>query len=87
MYLMKYQWINPIFASRKGPVWNDAKVIGIQTIFWDITEQRLAENKLSEKNCVLPGSLQSRRIVPRVIFAKRVEIRANNAPLESRICF
>lgn len=35
------------FASRKGPVWNDAKeVIGIQTIFWDITEQRLAEMAL-----------------------------------------
>ena len=35
------------FASRKGPVWNDEnEVIGIQTIFWDITEQRLAENAL-----------------------------------------
>ena len=35
------------FASRKGPVWNDDnEVIGIQTIFWDITEQRLAENAL-----------------------------------------
>ena len=32
------------FASRKGPVRNkDHEVIGIQTIFWDITEQRKAE--------------------------------------------
>lgn len=32
------------FASRKGPVRNDRKeVVGIQTIIWDITEQRLAE--------------------------------------------
>ena len=35
------------FASRKGPVRNEAgEVIGIQTIFWDITEQRVAENAL-----------------------------------------
>jgi len=35
------------FASRKGPVWNDDnEVIGIQTIFWDITEQRIAEQAL-----------------------------------------
>ncbi len=35
------------YASRKGPVWNDqGEVIGIQTIFWDITEQREAENAL-----------------------------------------
>ncbi|MGI9519046.1 MAG: response regulator [Pirellulaceae bacterium] len=35
------------YASRKGPVWNDAgEVIGIQTIFWDITEQRRAEQAL-----------------------------------------
>lgn len=32
------------YASRKGPVRNDqGEVIGIQTIFWDITEQRNAE--------------------------------------------
>lgn len=32
------------FASRKGPVRNDrGEVIGIQSIYWDITEQRLAE--------------------------------------------
>ncbi|MEM8679943.1 MAG: response regulator [Planctomycetota bacterium] len=38
------------FASRKGPVWNEAgEVIGIQTIFWDITEQRVAENTLLEE--------------------------------------
>jgi PAS domain S-box-containing protein len=35
------------FASRKGPVWNERReVIGIQTIFWDITEQRIAEDAL-----------------------------------------
>ena len=35
------------FASRKGPVRNDQQeVIGIQTIFWDITDQRLAEQAL-----------------------------------------
>ena len=32
------------FASRKGPVRNDqGEVIGIQSIFWDITKQRSAE--------------------------------------------
>ncbi|MBL8889440.1 MAG: response regulator [Planctomycetaceae bacterium] len=35
------------FASRKGPVRNDRQeIIGIQTIFWDITNQRLAEMAL-----------------------------------------
>ncbi len=35
------------FASRKGPVRNEqGDTVGIQTIFWDITEQRLAENAL-----------------------------------------
>ncbi len=35
------------FASRKGPVRNDqGEVVGIQTIFWDITEQRIAEQAL-----------------------------------------
>lgn len=35
------------YASRKGPVRNERnEVIGIQTIFWDITEQRLAEQAL-----------------------------------------
>jgi two-component system, sensor histidine kinase and response regulator len=35
------------FASRKGPVRNDRQeVIGIQTIFWDITDQRRAEAAL-----------------------------------------
>lgn len=35
------------FFSRKGPVRNSNKeVIGIQSIFWDITEQRLAEQAL-----------------------------------------
>ena len=35
------------YASRKGPVRNDrGDVIGIQTIFWDITEQRVAEQAL-----------------------------------------
>lgn len=35
------------FASRKGPVRNaDGQVIGIQSIYWDITEQRLAEQAL-----------------------------------------
>ncbi|MDP1563196.1 MAG: response regulator [Pirellulaceae bacterium] len=35
------------FASRKGPVRNEQQeVIGIQTIFWDITSQRLAEQAL-----------------------------------------
>ncbi len=35
------------FASRKGPVRNNQKeVIGIQTIYWDITEQSLAEQAL-----------------------------------------
>lgn len=35
------------FASRKGPVQSaQGEVIGIQTIFWDITKQRLAEQAL-----------------------------------------
>ncbi len=35
------------YASRKGPVRNEqGEVIGIQTIFWDITEQRVAEQAL-----------------------------------------
>lgn len=35
------------FASRKGPVRDENEhVIGIQTIFWDITKQRLAEQAL-----------------------------------------
>ncbi len=35
------------FASRKGPVRNEqGDVIGVQTIFWDITEQRIAEQAL-----------------------------------------
>jgi two-component system sensor histidine kinase/response regulator len=35
------------YASRKGPVRDEqGNVIGIQTIFWDITEQRIAENAL-----------------------------------------
>ncbi|HMO14012.1 MAG TPA: response regulator [Pirellulaceae bacterium] len=35
------------YASRKGPVRNDqGDIIGIQTIFWDITQQRLAEDAL-----------------------------------------
>ena len=35
------------YASRKGPVRNESgEVIGIQTIFWDITKQRLAEQAL-----------------------------------------
>ena len=35
------------YASRKGPVRDEHnEVIGIQTIFWDITEQRLAEQAL-----------------------------------------
>ena len=35
------------YASRKGPVRNEqGDVIGIQTIFWDITEQRVAEQAL-----------------------------------------
>ena len=35
------------YASRKGPVRNEqGEVIGIQTIFWDITEQRIAEKAL-----------------------------------------
>jgi len=35
------------FASRKGPVRNEQnEVIGIQSIFWDITEQRVAEQAL-----------------------------------------
>lgn len=35
------------FASRKGPVRNERRtIIGIQTIFWDITSQRLAEQAL-----------------------------------------
>lgn len=35
------------FFSRKGPVRNSRReVIGIQSIFWDITEQRLAEQAL-----------------------------------------
>ncbi len=35
------------YASRKGPVKDEQdNVIGIQTIFWDITEQRLAEQAL-----------------------------------------
>jgi len=35
------------YASRKGPVRNEqGEVIGIQTIFWDITEQRNAEQAL-----------------------------------------
>ncbi|MBX3418848.1 MAG: response regulator [Pirellulaceae bacterium] len=38
------------FASRKGPVRNERReVIGIQTIFWDITEQRLAEQALERE--------------------------------------
>ncbi len=37
----------PYYASRKGPVRNEqGDVIGIQTIFWDITEQRIAEKAL-----------------------------------------
>ncbi len=36
------------YASRKGPVRNEQQeVIGIQTIFWDITEQRNAELALT----------------------------------------
>ena len=32
------------YASRKGPVRNEqGEVIGIQSIFWDITKQRVAE--------------------------------------------
>ncbi len=35
------------FASRKGPVLDaNGNVIGIQTIFWDITKQRVAEQAL-----------------------------------------
>lgn len=35
------------FASRKGPVRDENnQIIGIQTIFWDITKQRLAEQAL-----------------------------------------
>ena len=35
------------YASRKGPVRDENdEVIGIQTIFWDITEQRVAEKAL-----------------------------------------
>ena len=35
------------FASRKGPVRNDqGEVIGVQSIYWDITEQRIAEEAL-----------------------------------------
>ncbi len=35
------------YASRKGPVRNEhGEVIGIQSIFWDITEQRIAEQAL-----------------------------------------
>lgn len=35
------------FFSRKGPVRNSrGEIIGIQSIFWDITEQRLAEQAL-----------------------------------------
>ncbi len=35
------------YASRKGPVRDEhGEVIGIQTIFWDITEQRVAEKAL-----------------------------------------
>jgi PAS domain S-box-containing protein len=35
------------YASRKGPVRDEnEKIIGIQTIFWDITKQRLAEQAL-----------------------------------------
>ncbi len=38
------------FASRKGPVRNEQRqIIGIQTIFWDITEQRLAEMALERE--------------------------------------
>lgn len=38
------------FASRKGPVrGEDGEVVGIQTIFWDITEQRKAEQALLEE--------------------------------------
>ena len=38
------------FASRKGPVRNNnGEVIGIQTIFWDITEQRKAEIALNQE--------------------------------------
>jgi len=36
------------FASRKGPVRNEhGDVVGIQSIFWDITEQRIAEQTLA----------------------------------------
>jgi PAS domain S-box-containing protein len=35
------------FASRKGPVRDENnQIVGIQTIFWDITKQRLAEQAL-----------------------------------------
>ncbi len=38
------------YASRKGPVRNqDGEVIGIQTIFWDITKQRIAELALLDE--------------------------------------
>ena len=38
------------FASRKGPVRNEqGQITGIQSIFWDITEQRLAEEALNRE--------------------------------------
>ena len=43
----KVQGETRYFASRKGPVRSDnGTVIGIQTIFWDITDQRVAEQAL-----------------------------------------
>ncbi len=48
------------FASRKGPVHNEqGEVIGIQTIFWDITKQRRAELALLEEREQLRAAKQA----------------------------
>ena len=48
------------FASRKGPVRDEnQQVIGIQTIFWDITKQRIAEQALIAEREQLKAAKQA----------------------------
>ena len=59
------------YASRKGPVRNEqGEVIGIQTIFWDITRQRTAEMALLAEREELRAAKKppTRPTGPRVIF-------------------
>ena len=56
------------YASRKGPVRGEnGNVIGIQTIFWDITEQRVAENAMLAERDMLQSILNH---LPDFIYVK-----------------